>query len=331
MGRPNKSTITYFPHDCKYGDTIEIIQQMYGNDGYAGWYKILESLGNSEGLFLDTVAQGQWIKLVARMAVSPEKACQIIDTLADLGAIDRELWQTRKIIWSQNFVDRLADAYRRRTGGRPVKPLLPSVKGLLTAESTLEQKDVPASISHSELLTAETRLLTEEKSQNTLFEGQEQKTPLSIISTTYGVIDDNNPVSGAESTQREKEIETKDILSGEKETTPDPIESDDPKDRIPYDQIISFLNNKAGTDFKASTKQTKACIKARFKEGFCFDDFCAVIENRCDKWLTDEKMVEYLRPQTIFGTKFEAYLVASKSNGNKPKSSTNGDMKFAGE
>ena len=28
----------------------------------------------------------------------------------------------------------------------------------------------------------------------------------------------------------------------------------------------------------------------------------------CEKWKSNEKMKQYLRPQTLFGTKFESYL-----------------------
>jgi len=36
-----------------------------------------------------------------------------------------------------------------------------------------------------------------------------------------------------------------------------------------------------------------------------------VIEGRIAAWSGDAKMVEYLRPQTLFGTKFESYLQAA--------------------
>jgi uncharacterized phage protein (TIGR02220 family) len=80
------------------------------------------------------------------------------------------------------------------------------------------------------------------------------------------------------------------------------------RQQIPYSEIVSFLNSKAGTSFLPNTAATKRHIKARWAEGFRIEDFKAVIEKKCDEWKTDSEMCQYLRPQTLFGTKFESYL-----------------------
>lgn len=76
----------------------------------------------------------------------------------------------------------------------------------------------------------------------------------------------------------------------------------------PYKKIIDYLNEKAGTHFKSDTGETVRLIKARWNQGFDLDAFKYVIDLKCKQWLCDEKMVNYLRPQTLFGTKFESYL-----------------------
>jgi len=73
-------------------------------------------------------------------------------------------------------------------------------------------------------------------------------------------------------------------------------------------RIISYLNKKTGKNFKPSTKATVNHIKARFNENFKLEDFKTVIDNQTAKWNSDPKMVDYLRPETLFGTKFESYL-----------------------
>ena len=80
------------------------------------------------------------------------------------------------------------------------------------------------------------------------------------------------------------------------------------KNGVPYKKIIAHLNEKAHKNFKPNAKDTQRLIKTRWNEGFTFEDFCKVIDSKCAKWLTDSKMVDYLRPQTLFGTKFESYL-----------------------
>lgn len=79
-------------------------------------------------------------------------------------------------------------------------------------------------------------------------------------------------------------------------------------DPIPYQEIIDYLNQKTGKKFRVTTSANKSLIKARFKEGFTESDFKQVIDNKVSTWINDKKMTEYLRPQTLFGTKFESYL-----------------------
>lgn len=80
--------------------------------------------------------------------------------------------------------------------------------------------------------------------------------------------------------------------------------------RNPYISIVSYLNEKAGTAYKPTTNKTQAVIKARLAEGFTVEDFFTVIDKKCAEWLGDSKMAKYLRPETLFGTKFEGYLNA---------------------
>ena len=75
--------------------------------------------------------------------------------------------------------------------------------------------------------------------------------------------------------------------------------------------IVEQLNKKAGTNYKSSSKKTQSLIHARINEGFTLDDFKKVIDNKCDEWLNSE-FEKFLRPETLFGTKFESYLNAPK-------------------
>jgi uncharacterized phage protein (TIGR02220 family) len=73
-------------------------------------------------------------------------------------------------------------------------------------------------------------------------------------------------------------------------------------------QAVEYLNQKNGTKYRASSKKTQTCVRARVRDGFTLDDFKAVIDAKVAQWGEDEKMAEYLRPETLFGTKFESYL-----------------------
>lgn len=93
-------------------------------------------------------------------------------------------------------------------------------------------------------------------------------------------------------TEIEKEIDIdKDILSGS----------------------VHHLNQKAGTSYKTNSKSTARLLKARLSEGHTLDDIKKVIDIKTKEWKGTE-MARYLRPETLFGTKFESYLNQSPAS-----------------
>ncbi|RXH52452.1 replication protein [Kurthia gibsonii] len=75
-----------------------------------------------------------------------------------------------------------------------------------------------------------------------------------------------------------------------------------------YKEIIDYLNLKAGTAYRSTSKATQSLIKARLNESFSIEDFKTVIDKKVFSWLQDPNFSKYLRPSTLFGTKFEGYL-----------------------
>lgn len=80
-----------------------------------------------------------------------------------------------------------------------------------------------------------------------------------------------------------------------------------------YNIVISYLNDKTGLKYKATSKATRQHIHARIEEGFTVEDFKTVIDKKCADWVGTE-WEQYLRPSTLFGTKFESYLNAPVTN-----------------
>lgn len=74
-------------------------------------------------------------------------------------------------------------------------------------------------------------------------------------------------------------------------------------------EIIDYLNEKALTAYKYQSANTQRHIKARLSEGFTVDDFKKVIDHKVEEWGNTD-FAQYLRPETLFGTKFESYLNA---------------------
>ncbi|MBR0581331.1 phage replisome organizer N-terminal domain-containing protein [Bacillus altitudinis] len=101
----------------------------------------------------------------------------------------------------------------------------------------------------------------------------------------------------------DKDKELKDILSSNPTDDPETQESE-----IPFKLIVDLLNKVTGKSFRHSSAATQRLIKARWNDGFRFEDFKTVILTKTHQWLKDDKMNKYLQPSTLFGTKFEGYL-----------------------
>ncbi len=82
-------------------------------------------------------------------------------------------------------------------------------------------------------------------------------------------------------------------------------------------EIVTYLNDTANKKYRHTTNKTKTLINARMNEGFTVDDFKKVIDKKTNDWKEDNKMNRYLRPETLFGTKFEGYLNEKESKTNE--------------
>ncbi|WP_455424932.1 conserved phage C-terminal domain-containing protein [Dryocola sp. LX212] len=76
-------------------------------------------------------------------------------------------------------------------------------------------------------------------------------------------------------------------------------------------QVLTHLNTVTGSRYQVS-KSSMENIRARLGEGFSLEDLQLVVDYSQAKWGNDIKMVEYLRPATLFqNSKFPGYLQAA--------------------
>lgn len=103
------------------------------------------------------------------------------------------------------------------------------------------------------------------------------------------------------------------------ESNPNPIRNteipaDEPKENkskysAECEEIISYLNSKAGTHYR-NVDSNRKLITARMKEGYTVEDFKTVIDKKCDEWKGTD-MQQFIRPVTLFqASKFENYMNA---------------------
>ena len=77
---------------------------------------------------------------------------------------------------------------------------------------------------------------------------------------------------------------------------------------IPFNEIISDLNQKTGKNYKPDTPKTQEMIRTLWRRGFTLQDFQQVHTNKVNDWINDKEMARYLRPDTLYSNKFEGYL-----------------------
>lgn len=104
-----------------------------------------------------------------------------------------------------------------------------------------------------------------------------------------------------------------DITTEHDTTKPQPLlnepqSSTQPKRPDPTEEVVNHLNRRAGTHYRATSAATRKLVKARLKEGFTIEDIKLVIDKKCAEWINNSDMAQYLRPETLFGNKFEGYL-----------------------
>lgn len=86
-------------------------------------------------------------------------------------------------------------------------------------------------------------------------------------------------------------------------------------DSIPYQEILDDLNQKIDKKYRVCGK-VRELIHARWQEGFRLEDFQQVHNIKTREWVNNPDMCKYLRPETLYGTKFQSYKNQVEANPN---------------
>lgn len=114
MARPQKNNVEYFPHYISDGKKMFYIEQKYGNDGYASWFKILETLAKTDHHWINLNEETELMFLASKCRISEETLINLLEDLSKLDQINSEMW-ANKIIWSDKFIESISDAYVKRS------------------------------------------------------------------------------------------------------------------------------------------------------------------------------------------------------------------------
>lgn len=94
---------------------MDYIQNKWGNDGYATWFKIMEKLGRADNHYLDLSDEVQMMFLASYCGVSEVALTEILDFLAKANWLHKRLWNDHKVVCSPEFLESITDAYLRRS------------------------------------------------------------------------------------------------------------------------------------------------------------------------------------------------------------------------
>ena len=129
--------------------------------------------------------------------------------------------------------------------------------------------------------------------------------------------------SNVDETKSNTELEKEKELETDKED-----HSTAKAERIPYKEIIDYLNEQTGRKYLHSANKNQDLIRARWNEGFRLEDFKQVIDTKIKDWSNDSKMNQYLRPVTLFSNKFDDYLNQVPTNGGDDGGGSYGGIEF---
>jgi hypothetical protein len=116
MARPKKEGMDYFPHDTDAvnDEKIESLRLLYGNDGYAFYFILLERIYRTKEFELD-VSDAETIQILSRkVGVNEEVFNQILQTALKRGCFDRETYEERKVLTSEGIRKRASVVVEKR-------------------------------------------------------------------------------------------------------------------------------------------------------------------------------------------------------------------------
>jgi len=116
MARPLKEGLDYFPHDTDAlnDEKIEALRVLYGNDGYAFYFILLERIYRTPNFEIN-ISDAETIQILARkIAVTEERFSQILATALKWGCFDQKNYNERGVLTSNGIKKRASIVTKKR-------------------------------------------------------------------------------------------------------------------------------------------------------------------------------------------------------------------------
>jgi len=176
-----------------------------------------------------------------------------------------------------------------------------SIKKLTDLGYIHSTKNTPQSTKSTPQSTKNTPQSTKNTPQSTFLENSDNNNNNNNINNiNNNNINNNNYINNINKKEKEKEKEK---------------EKDTAKKIIDYlNKKLHELNPHTAIKYRHTARKSLSCIHARLAEGYMLDDFIRAIDNQILVWGKDDVMVQYLRPETLFGPKMENYVNNLRAN-----------------
>lgn len=119
MANKIKETVDYFPFFVKDGKTLFVLKKKYGLAGIGFFTELMRMLSQTPKHYYSYNDEYERLRLIEYIGIPEEEIEPMLDDMAGTGKIDHELWHNHKVIISNDFIDSLSEAYRRRSGNIP--------------------------------------------------------------------------------------------------------------------------------------------------------------------------------------------------------------------
>jgi hypothetical protein len=114
MGRPERHDVDYFPFLVKEGRTLYVLESKYGCTGTGFFTNVLRFLARTPDHHFCIKHPGDRLWFFSKLYCDEEAGIEMLNMMADTGKIDPHLWRKKQVIASEDFLNSISDAYRKR-------------------------------------------------------------------------------------------------------------------------------------------------------------------------------------------------------------------------
>lgn len=115
MGRKERHDIDYFPFFVKDGRTLFILEGKYQCLGTGFFTNVFRFLSRTPDHHFQLKDDADKLYFFANIKCDEERSLAMIEIMVTTGKLDKDLWNQEKVIASEDFLESIQEAYRKRS------------------------------------------------------------------------------------------------------------------------------------------------------------------------------------------------------------------------